>query len=244
MKEKQKRSAEQARTMQVLQSPQFIFLMMAFAFLVMAFACSVFVLNFVSTLREEGRHHDVSDFQADTGLSIPSDATDVMYETTIFGRWSGYIKLSFKASPQTSLEFLNAACSGIWYSGYNPFNATDSKEYRQGSHRLKQTNFMYYSTSPNTPDTLLGGRCNGKYGQMQQLSVDTSNPDRYVTHFERTQGFCGLNPPCLSWQWDGGYVNPVSDLPLMAIGLELQNKNFVLVYNEICFDTVGSYFAD
>lgn len=84
---------------------------------------------------------------------IPKDAVDIEYSSQ--RGYGFFIRLSFKAPPESALQFANSLCSGVLYQGYDPFNAVNSS-LKHGAHLIRATDFVYYSYSPDATKHLLG----------------------------------------------------------------------------------------
>jgi hypothetical protein len=190
---------------------------------------AVFV-SIVSDSREVSTEEIFQAFNA----PIPSQARNVVLEHDRAS--STYVSASFQAAPQDAQPFIDRICDGALVQGYDPFTAEDSGEPLAGSVLMKVRDFVYYSRSPETPDTVWGLRCHAFTYGIHQLRVDKSDAALWDIRFEQPGGDCTQLqvPRCHSLGVD--YANPLDDVPLMVVGLQEEDSQWTLVHPELCFE--------
>jgi hypothetical protein len=114
------------------------------------------------------------------GTSLPTDAVEIAYDGNT-GR-SGWLNLSFESSSQSMEEFLSNFCGGKLHQNYDPFQAIDIGEPRDGAYLIDMRDTSYYSYSPEVADTTFGIRCLGQ--DQIQIVVDKSNSEKYSMRME------------------------------------------------------------
>ncbi len=166
---------------------------------------------------------------------IPESAIDLEYDYSI-GRLH-YIQLSFKAPPDDMEEFVTAIWDELLFQGYDPFNAING-EIIPGEVHLIISNFPYYSYSPDAPDTIWGGAYN-----LSFIRIDKTNPELYELRYEEFQSCIrGSVPPCLP-VGRPNYINPIPTMPVMIIGINEIDGEYVLVSEEFCIETQLDYYS-
>lgn len=179
----------------------------------------------------------------------PEWATDIRYKSSRFDR-TFFIELRFKAPPESAMRFALSVCNGVLHKGYNPFDAVDiSHPVEDQKHVLVYNSAIaYFSYSPNATSYQIGNRCQPqREWRTQYILVDTSNPNLYEVRFEipdngTEQTYAPLmfeSPPPRATN-----IHPIADFPFMVVGIVEQNDRYLLVTDEICFETRWDYRID
>jgi hypothetical protein len=171
------------------------------------------------------------------GVQIPKDATgiDVNSQTG----YKPYFRLSFKASAESMSEFAKEICEGELHQGYDPFHAVDTAQVPpKRPYLIKMQSFTYYSYSPDAPDTMWSNRCWPFRKGLLQIVVDKQNPSQYEFTLEMPEN-CEKVAACSPI--GNNYIEPIHDLPLIVIGMAERDGKYVLVSDEVCFETQLSY---
>ena len=174
------------------------------------------------------------------GAPLPSDAREVTLQE-IPPSYTEYRYLQFSTSPRSATEFVNNICMGGVYQGYDPYNAVDTSSPQPNSILVHLWDSMYYSHSPNTPDTIYGTRCERSLG-LTQVLVDATDPDfRIVTVESSARGKQFIDGwytyPHPDWPIRGYAVLQVTEFPLEIFGIESTNDEYMVIYNTICLET-------
>lgn len=173
---------------------------------------------------------------------IPSHATDLDYDSLSY--WGLYIHLSFKASPESVTQFAQHICGGVLHSGYNPFDAVDSSQPFPNAIFVRARDFVYYSHSFNTPDTIWGNRCQGENGFTHRILVNKTNPTFHTVKFELPNDCNTAQPPLPCTTLGYNYVFPVPEsyFPIAVVGIVSKTNQFVLAAAEFCIETLPGYY--
>lgn len=181
------------------------------------------------------REWDLRGISEYIGTEYPDDARVIENKSRVFPRYIA-LDVTFETLPESVSKFTSGICGGTLHAGYDPFQAINIHAPLHDTHLIKASTFAYYSYSPDVPDTLLGNRCRGIYGHIQQISVDTTNPQHYLVRFEQPADCGAAVLPCF-----GEYtskINPIPELPFIVIGLD---ENYQLIGDEFCLEARGSF---
>jgi hypothetical protein len=202
--------------------------------LVVFFLATLFV--YINLPRDSSKI-SLAEIEAYLGKHIPNDAIDIV--VTGKSGYKPYFSIRFKTLPQSMIQFTNNICDGVLHQSYNPFNAVDTVQMPpQRPYLIKLQSFTYFSYSLSTPDTIWGNRCWPFRKGLYQVLVDKGNPDLYALELEVPEN-CEKVAACTSI--GSNYIEPVSDIPLIVIGMLNQDKNFILISNEVCMETQLGY---
>lgn len=194
----------------------------------------LFIFNLFSTDISINRLPEV---EAYLGEKIPSNALDVIVNGEI--GHNPHFRISFKAPPESISQFMNSICEGILHQGYNPFKAIDTAQIPpQRPYLIKMQSFTYFSYSTNTPDTVWGNRCWPFRKGLHQILVDKGNPNLYELQLDIPES-CEQVAACSPI--GKNYIEPIADIPFIAIGMVGIDKDFILVSNEFCLETQLGY---
>lgn len=185
---------------------------------------------------------DIDQTEQYVGADIPDNATNIQLYAGEFGKLIRphiVIELSFESPPQEAMKFAQAICieidhaiaNGILHAGYDPFRAVDIAEpFTFATYIKHNVARMYYSYSENTPDTMLGNRCQHRSTYAaHQVSVDQSDPNLYRAEY--------LYPAnCSIWdcQVAANIVNPYPNTPVNLLGVEVIHETYFVKAREIC----------
>jgi hypothetical protein len=204
------------------------------AFLLVIFFCVMTPVAVFVSIGSDSRDVTTEEILEAFNAPIPSQARNVVLEHDRAS--STYVAASFEATPQDAQSFIDRICDGVLIQGYDPFTAEDSGEPLAGSVLMKVREFVYYSHSPETPDTVWGLRCHAFNYGIHQLRVDKSDDLLWHVRFEQPSNDCKQLqvPRCHSLGVD--YANPIDDAPLMVVGLQEHDSEWTLVHPELCFE--------
>ena len=87
------------------------------------------------------------------GVPLPADAREVTFREEPED-YTQYRYLQFSASPDSVTQFVGHICGGEVFQGYDPFNAVDTSSPQPNSVLVHLRDSMYYSHSPDAPDTI------------------------------------------------------------------------------------------
>lgn len=181
----------------------------------------------------DGREWDVPSIEQALGVQFPSDTQNLHFEGHR-GR-GGYLELTFSASSSGMNTFMGNLCDGIFFSGYDPFNAINRGEPFTFAHRISIDQFPYYSFSLNTPDSIAGNRCRtGPAHTLLQMRVDRSDASLSVARI-RLFFSCEV---CRTDQ--GSALQPFTAFPAVLLGLQAETGGYSLPFGELCYG-VGLY---
>jgi hypothetical protein len=186
-----------------------------------ASSTSTFSLNLA------GMSWDATAIEQELGISIPENIQNIAYEGHQ-GR-GGFLDLSLTASLVDINQLISQPCDNNYYEGYDPFNAIDVGEPFSYTHQIEIGLYPYYSYSPDTPEIVLGNRCQLTTGAVYQVRVDTADPNSTVLrlYLSFSCELCqNLHPMSLK---------PISDFPLQVLGLRQEGETYDSTSNEICF---------
>lgn len=113
--------------------------------------------------------------------AFPRSAINIEYKSA-----PAYALLKFDATPSDVSEFINRFCNGFGYSGYDPFNATDSNEEADEGNLIQSDHNRYYhSFTENISDDIWGNRCSQSVdGGLVQIRVDKTNQELHEVWVE------------------------------------------------------------
>lgn len=174
-----------------------------------------------------GNSWDLTSIEHAIGVSLPKDAQNVHYDGHQ-GR-NGFLDLSFEASHNNVNDFTDKLCDGIFYEGYDPFNALDLGEPFTFAHLINVGQFPYYSYSLNFPRTTSGNRCQFSTGSVYQIRIDSADAN---THKVRIHVFFSCEI-CLNISPSS--VTPMTEFPVQLLGLQTETEGYSLPLGELCF---------
>ena len=178
---------------------------------------------------------------------IPADATDIVYNSET--RYGHFIKLSFKAPPDSAVAFAKHICGENLYQGYDPFNATDSSASKTDYAIIKWAGYAYFSHS-NTSETIFGNRCQLKTRPFNpiQISVDQTDPRQYQVRFELLETACSVGLTCSGYGIETSAKRPLlsqdSPIPFIVYGFEDKRDAYILDGRELCTETDPGLYRD
>ncbi len=118
------------------------------------------------------------------GVVIPYDASNI--EFTGSRSWSDHLRVSFQDAPDAINRFASHFCNGVYFSGFDPFQAWDTGTPLDGAHPINLYGYSYYSYSRGTPVSTWGNRCEALPADARYMGVliDKSNPRQYQITIE------------------------------------------------------------
>src|SRR5258708_39669127 len=148
--------------------------------------CAVLV-GILNVLKPSSAGHE--DIERAINSPLPKSAVHVQYNTE-----NGQLRLSFTASPSDSRNFLQKFCKGILHQGYDPFNAINTAEVKNGF-IIDMDDYYYYSYSPIASAVQFGNRCWDESHGIVQILLDTSDRVQNLVILD-FPGICNdANPP-------------------------------------------------
>jgi len=150
------------------------------------------------------------------------------------------LSFQFDAPPDDAMQFVEQFCDGILHPGYYPFNSINSSEPSDDAILIHNGTTLYYSSSPNIPETILGNRCarhqdlyeQNKWFWEEEFVVDKANPNLYRVYynlpFEANRDSSEQYPTAKS-------INPFGER--FRLNITGFNSEHVLVYHTVCMET-------
>jgi len=182
------------------------------------------------------------------GAPLPADASNVTFREDSGGAYATYLYLQFSASPESVTQFVDngridhicVRYEGL-FPGYDPFNSIDTDAPTPDSVLIKGFFHAHYSHSPNTPNTIYGTRRQLNGIGALQIVVNRTDPNLHTVTVEISPNWSFDNWP-YSYPF-ARYITPLEDteFPLMVIGMDTIDGEYVVTYREICMNTRESY---
>ena len=156
---------------------------------------------------------------------LPDDAVDVHYD----GTWDNVtvLNLTFKASSESMEDFTNTICGESLHQSYDPFYAVNVSTPTQYNYEVRVTwpdpaaSRIYYSYSPNTPDTVWGANC--PILKKLMIRVDRSDPLLHALTLQYEMQ-----------QYPRVDVRTIDDFPLLV--RHISSDNYQVLSHEICME--------
>lgn len=172
---------------------------------------------------------------------IPSDATDV--EGIVQYGYIYYVIVQFKSSSVGLARFASRFCDGVLHQGYDPYATKNFGDWVEDSRlyliKLDAQYTAYLSSSPNTPDTVWGNRCQPPNSVPYQIRISQIGPDLYAVKADAGHYTWGCNVYPCGRQTRFSVVRLMDDFPLTVYGLvklSEDNNQYFLLTNEVCLE--------
>jgi hypothetical protein len=191
----------------------------------------------------DSHHWNAENIGAFIGIPIPTDSVNLQIDGRL-GSTGSYgidprLAFTFRSSPQTAMNFINAFCDGVFYPGYNPLIAIDSSSPVPGAVLVRANGTIHYSISPDVPETTMGNRC-AQEQWIIDIMIETADPTLYTLSYRLNDNATG--DPSNSYP-HAETITPLDpDFRLYATGLHEEQTTsgeviYQLVYPTICLQT-------
>ena len=188
------------------------------------------ISRFVSSIDTKWDQDEIEEY---LGIEIPEDATDISYAG--HRGYGGFLHLQFRSSLDDVTYFTKQICPDGLHAGFDPFNAIKTGGSAEDSILIKGWRIVYYAYSEDTPDSLLGIRCQSDTGMLTQITAEPTNINSYELRLEipdYNEHFDFLDNPM------SRHSMPIqgSGFPLMVIGITERDGVYVQARDEVCLE--------